>query len=223
LWGALAREGRRFLWLDDGFLDAGKARRCLALLEKAFPSEALARMEEGIPPTATWGMTHDYAELLPKTARVSTALLQNRRAKAYQIAEEIGLVGVLRSASFHELAEKLNGRPTRPKPGLQLLCYGAGDYAGPHNDHHPEDVEAQDGYLDIHLTFANNAVARQLLVYERSGHLSQVQDVHTLGGITAYRLPFWHYTTPLEAKKGKEAEARRWVLLGTFLDQPRRA
>ena len=37
------------------------------------------------------------------------------------------------------------------------------------------------------------------------------------GRITAYRLPLWHYTTPLVAKRGREAEARRWVLLGTFL------
>jgi hypothetical protein len=35
-----------------------------------------------------------------------------------------------------------------------------------------------------------------------------------------YRLPFWHYTTPLVAKPGAEDAARRWVLLGTFLDAP---
>jgi hypothetical protein len=33
-----------------------------------------------------------------------------------------------------------------------------------------------------------------------------------------YRLPFWHYTTPLVGRPGKEDAARRWVLLGTFLD-----
>ena len=30
---------------------------------------------------------------------------------------------------------------------------------------------------------------------------------------TAYRLPFWHYTTPLVGKPN----AARWVLPGTFL------
>jgi hypothetical protein len=40
--------------------------------------------------------------------------------------------------------------------------------------------------------------------------------VNTEGGITAYRLPFWHYTTPLLAKRGREDAARRWVVLGTF-------
>jgi hypothetical protein len=34
--------------------------------------------------------------------------------------------------------------------------------------------------------------------------------------VTAYRLPFWHYTTPLVAKRGR-SDAARWVLLGTFL------
>jgi len=34
--------------------------------------------------------------------------------------------------------------------------------------------------------------------------------------VAVYRLPFWHYTTPLLAKRGREAEARRWLLLGSF-------
>ena len=41
-------------------------------------------------------------------------------------------------------------------------------------------------------------------------------SVNTVGGVTAYRLPFWHYTTPLQAKPGREGDAHRWVLLGTF-------
>jgi len=220
LWGCLSREGRRFVALQ-GLLDPSKARACLALLEKAMVG-TLARMEQPIPPTATWGMQENYAELLPKAARVSTAMLDRPKARSYQVAQELGLIRMLRSESFHTLAEKLNGRPLRARWGIQLLCYQAGDYAGPHNDHHPEDAEAQDGYLDLHLTFANPAVSRQLLVYERQGHLSHVADVNRLGGLTAYRLPFWHYTTPLEGRPHREQEARRWVLLGTFLDKPRR-
>jgi hypothetical protein len=50
-----------------------------------------------------------------------------------------------------------------------------------------------------------------------SGHFSRVETAARSGRITAYRLPLWHYTTPLVAKRGREAEARRWVLLGTFL------
>jgi hypothetical protein len=219
LWGALSREGRRFIAFSS-FVDRSKSGTCLALLEKAFPS-TLTRMERPVDPLVTWGMTENYSEQLPKTARVSTALLQSKKSRAYDVAEDVGLIRMLQSPSFHEFAEKLNGRPVRAKWGIQLLCYQHGDYAGPHNDHHPEDEEARDGYLDVHMTFANESVSRQLLVYERQGHLSQVQSVRSLGGITAYRLPFWHYTTPLEARKGREQKARRWVLLGTFLDRAR--
>ncbi len=105
-----------------------------------------------------------------------------------------------------------------------MLCYRAGDYAGPHNDHHPEDAEARAGYLDVHLTLCNSAVAAQELIYARRGHFTELVSVATLGGVTAYRLPFWHYTTPLRAKRGRTDEARRWVLLGTFLyEAPKRS
>ena len=111
----------------------------------------------------------------------------------------------------------LAGRPLKRRWGIQLLRYGPGDYAGPHNDHDPEEPDAKDGYLDVHLSFATKAVAHQWLVYERGGHLSEIADVATLGGLTAYRLPLWHYATPLAAKRGREANAHRWVMLGTFL------
>lgn len=205
--------GRRFIALDN-CVDKKAANALLSTLEKAFTGR-LRSLKQPIPPEATWAMTENYAEALPKTARVQTAMLQSKRAATYKIAEELGLVALLKSASFRAFAENLNGRQVRSHHGIQLLCYGLGDYAGPHNDHHPEDDEAKDGYLDVHLTFVNRAVKRQLLVYEKQGHFSEVQDVSGNGLITAYRLPFWHHTTPLEGKKA----ARRWVLLGTFLDQ----
>jgi len=40
-----------------------------------------------------------------------------------------------------------------------------------------------------------------------------VRDLAAVGGVTAYRLPFWHYTTPLEG----QPEARRWLVLASFL------
>jgi hypothetical protein len=121
------------------------------------------------------------------------------------------------SPSFGAFAAALSGRKLRRRWGIQALCYGPGDYSGPHNDHHPEDAEARDGYLDVHLSFTSAAVDHQWLVWSRQGHFSEVTRVHTLGGVTAYRLPFWHFTTPLAAKRGPPNRARRWVLLGTFL------
>src|SRR6266436_8356641 len=73
------------------------------------------------------------------------------------------------------------------------------------------------GYIDIHLSLAGPAVAQQWLVYAVAGHFTKIESVARPGRVTAYRLPLWHYTTPLVAKRGREHEARRWVLLGTFL------
>ena len=91
-----------------------------------------------------------------------------------------------------------------------------GDYAGPHNDHHPQNKDARGGYIDLHLSLCSPGVAHQWLVYSRAGHFSEVVSVARAASLTAYRLPFWHYTTPLVAKRARP-DAARWVLLGTFL------
>src|SRR5690606_39182056 len=119
--------------------------------------------------------------------------------------------------SFRGFAEAVAGRALDRRFGQQVLCYGPGDYAGPHTDHHPEDPRAAGGYVDFHVSFGSPRAARQYLVYARDGHFTEMADVNTEGGLTIYRLPFWHYTTPLVARAGHEAEARRWVVLGTFL------
>ncbi len=216
LCGALADPRRRFI-ATAGLVKPQKARAAAALLNRKL-YDSLSPIDQPIPPEAMWEMTGNYSEMLPKTARVKTAYLDRRRARAYKAAEAAGLVAMLRSESFGAFAAALAGREFRPRWGIQALCYGPGDYAGPHNDHHPEDAAASRGYLDMHITLAGRGVAQQWLVYARQGHFSEVVDVATAGGLTAYRLPFWHYTTPLVAKRdAKEADARRWVLLGTFL------
>jgi hypothetical protein len=122
---------------------------------------------------------------------------------------------MMRSASFRAFAEALSGRRLAANWGLQVLRYGAGDYAGPHNDHHPENKDARSGYIDLHVSLCASGVAHQWLVYSRAGHFSEIVSVAQPATLTAYRLPFWHYTTPLVTKRGKDAA--RWVLLGTFL------
>src|SRR3546814_6614131 len=59
--------------------------------------------------------------------------------------------------------------------GVQALCYGPGDYAGPHNDHHPEEPTARGGYVDCHISLASSAVDHQWLVYAERGHLSRME------------------------------------------------
>jgi hypothetical protein len=206
----------RFFVAIGGAIEARAARAAHALLERHMLT-TLAPLAAPIPEGSIWNQTRNYQERLPKTARARTAYLERRRGRAWRAAEEIGLIAMLRSPSFRAFAESVSGRPLDSHFGQQVLCYGAGDYAGPHTDHHPEEPRAAAGYVDFHVSFGSPAVAHQYLVYARDGHFSDMVDVNTPGGITVYRLPFWHYTTPLMARPGREAAARRWVVLGTFL------
>lgn len=216
LCGALAEPRRRFL-AETGLVSAGRARAAVRLLDRTL-YDVLEPLEQPIPPESIWEMTRNYGEQLPKTARLKTAYLERRRERACGRAEAIGLVAMLRSESFVRFAEALAGRALRRRWGVQVLCYGPGDYSGPHNDHHPEEPAAQHGYLDLHVSLCGRGVAQQFLVHAVQGHFSGIADVATAGGITAYRLPVWHYSTPLVARPGAPAAAaRRWVLLGTFL------
>ena len=209
--GALADPRTRFVARDD-LVDRAKARRLRRVLEEALAG-TLEPLERPIPPESIFRMRHDYGELLPKTSRARTIYFESRREAGVKAAERIGLVRLLRSASFRAFAEALVGRRLAAGWGLQVLRYGPGDYAGPHNDHHPENPRARHGYVDIHLSLCAPGVVHQWLVYSRAGHFSEIVPLAAPATITAYRLPFWHYTTPLVGTPG----AARWVLLGTFL------
>jgi hypothetical protein len=213
--GALADPRRRFLALE-GIIAKGKAEALRRALEaRLLP--LLTPMAMPIPPETIWEMERDYEEWLPKTSRVRTAYLERKRSAAYQEAQAMGLIDLLRSESLALLAERIAGRKLDRRNGQQALCYSHGDYAGPHNDHHPENKRAAGGYLDVHLSLSVPSVAHQYLVYAKGGHFTEMLPVHGLGTLTIYRLPFWHYTTPLQAKSGQEDRARRWVLLATYL------
>lgn len=211
LCGALADPRTRFLATED-LLDRPKAARLRKLLEAGL-SEALEPLARPIPPESIWEMRRDYGELLPKTSRARTIFFESRREAGVKVAERIGLVRLLRSESYRAFAAALAGRKLAAGWGLQVLRYGPGDYAGPHNDHHPENKRAARGYIDLHVSLCSPGVAHQWLVYSRAGHFSEIASVAAPATITAYRLPFWHYTTPLVGS----ADAARWVLLGTFL------
>ena len=102
-------------------------------------------------------MRHDYGERLPKTSRARTIYFESRREPGVKAAERIGLVRMMRSASFRAFAEALAGRKLASGWGLQVLRYGPGDYAGPHNDHHPENKAARGGYIDLHVSLCSPA------------------------------------------------------------------
>lgn len=212
--GALADPRRRFVALG-GMMDTAKAERLRLTLEREMAA-LLSDLNQPIPPETIWEMTRNYDDWLPKSVRCRTAYLENRRGAAWKHAKTLGLVDLLSSQSMIAFGEAVLGRKLSPKGGQQLLRYGPGDYAGPHTDHTPEIERAAKGYLDFHLSLVGPGVAHQYLVYARSGHFTEMVSVAESGCLTLYRLPFWHYTTPLQAKPGAK-NAARWVLLGTFL------
>jgi len=217
------RRGATPIVLFEDVIDDGVARRCIEALDEAmYP--VLKRMHNPIPREAVTKMRKNYTDSLQKTVRVRTATFNSRRSLALAAADAIGLGPMLSSDSFRRFAEAVVGEPLcRDHWGRQVICYEPGDYSGPHNDHHPEDEEVRNGFVDVHIMFSNEAVASQLLVYEEHGFLSRSHEVAGRSGIAVYRLPFWHYTTPLIARRGRESEARRWLLLGSFdFDPPPR-
>jgi hypothetical protein len=198
-----------------GCIERERAAGLVAALERAL-HPYLVPLVRAIPPWSISGQTRNHQERLVKTVSARTAYLERRTSRAVRAAGRLGLLRMLASETYFRFAEALAGRALDRRFGRQVLCYGAGDYAGPHTDHHPEDKRARDGYFDLHLSFAGRDVAQQLLVYAEGGHFRHVVDVARPGLVTAYRLPFWHYTTPLVARPGRAASARRWVILGTF-------
>jgi hypothetical protein len=214
---ALHTRGRTPIALLEGFIDDGVARECIRLLDAAlYP--VLRRMHTPIPRECLTGMKRNYSEALPKTVRVKTMTLNSKGTKSIAAANEVGLPKMMRSQSFIRFAEALVGAKLDAQHwGRQVICYEHGDYSGPHNDHHPQRPEARNGFIDLHIMFSNDGVRTQQLIYEdRGGYLSAAHEVGGPPAIAVYRLPFWHYTTPLVAHRGREKDARRWLLLGSF-------
>lgn len=213
--GALVGADPPFVALSAA-LDAAKVARATAILEaRLLP--LLEPIDVPIPPETIWNQTRSFQERLPKVARLRTAYLERRGSRAWRAAEETGIIRLLRSRSLRRFGEALTGRRLKPGVGCQILCYGPGDYMGPHHDHHPDIPDARDGYLDIHIGMSTPAVRRQTLLLARGGHLTESVELARPNLITAYRLPFWHQIAPLEARHGADpAAARRWVLLASF-------
>jgi len=210
------RRGATPIVLYENLIDDDVALRCIAALDDGMYA-GLKRMHTPIPRDALTGMKENYSESLRKTVRVRTATFNSNGSKVLAVADKIGLGRMLKSETFRRFAEVVVGEPLRRDWwGRQVICYEPGDYSGPHNDHHPEHEQVANGFVDVHIMFSNDAVASQLLVYEEHGFLSKSHEVAGRSGIAVYRLPFWHYTTPLIARPGREHEARRWLLLGSF-------
>ncbi|MFT3711448.1 MAG: hypothetical protein QM817_27760 [Archangium sp.] len=153
-------------------------------------------------------------ESLPKVGRqLSIPTMGPMTPLARFHATEIGLMQMCFSASYRRFAEVLAGEPLTSLHTAQVFANRPGDYVGPHTDHHPDEPAVANGYVDMHLTFCTPGVRQQFIVYERDGHLAAMAPIAASGTVTAYRLPLWHYTTPMQAETEVD---RRWLVLGSF-------
>lgn len=208
--GALSRDQ---FFAAEGLLKPALLGDCARLLTDAF-SDLLIELARELPAPNLARLP--YEERLHKVARMQGMPTSNStQTVQYQRAVACGLAGMLQSESYRAFVAALAGHAVDGPQNLQVLCYRPGDYAGPHTDHHPEEERMLGGYLDVHLTFCTPGVTEQLIVYERDQHLSEQRSIARAGTVTAYRLPFWHYTTPLQVSR---PSARRWLVLGTFFD-----
>ena len=201
--------------LLSGMLEAGCASAGARLLDCTM-IDHVKRASVPVPPEAISDMTENYGELLPKSLNFSTVYFGSKTSRAWQAAEEIGLMTMMRSESVMLFAEAVTGLRLKSDRGAQVILYRPGDYAGPHNDHHPESAAERDGFVDLHISLTTPAVASQVLICEDKGHLSKMYPCALNGSVAVYKLPFWHYTTPLQARRGQEKDARRWLLLRSF-------
>jgi len=194
-------------------LDPKLCAACVSALDKHM-LPYVHTVASPIPPDAITSMTENYGEMLPKTMRIRTHELNGTRSAGFAAAKRLGLIDMLDSESLREFAQATCGLPLEADVGRQVIAYRAGDYSGPHNDHHPENDDADIGYVDMHIMLRTPGVKSQYLIYEDDkGHFSNAVDIASEPAIAVYHLPFWHYTTPLVVDR---PSARRWLLLATF-------
>src|SRR4051794_4851527 len=196
-------------------VSAGKLATLTDFMDRR-PGSHLRLLRSPIPNDIIGKLKVNYSESLPKTMRMRTADLDAKSGKAKRVAASLGLIAALKSDQLRRFGERVTGKKLLPDPGCQVICYEPGDYSGPHTDHHPEEPELRDGYVDIHIMLSSPKVASQLLVYERQqGMLNEVAEIGKGMSIAVYQLPFWHYTTPMLARPGAD-DARRWLLLASY-------
>ncbi len=181
-----------------------KLEPCMRIYNTPISKELIAKLRR------------NFTEALPKTFHNRSVTFNRPGTVAVAAAKKIGLLQMLSSKSLHRFAEEYSGYSLDREKRYQVIYYATGDYVGPHNDHHPEDWNLRDGYIDLHITLTNQFVESQFFIYERNGLLNQQVDISIPSGLTLSRLPYWHQVTPLIAKKGKEKQARRWLLLVSF-------
>jgi len=208
--GVLLREK---FYASASWLDRDACEAATKLLAGVFGKHMLT---QGRRLPAANAATKPNEDALPKMGRMGIMpSIGDAAPLAISLATECGLLPMVRSESYLRFCEALSGRKLEGPHTTQLFNYRRGDSAGPHTDHHPEEPRMVDGYTDVHITFCTPGIREQLIVYERDGFFSEQRSIAGNGTITAYRLPVWHYTTPLQADS---LDDLRWLVLGSFYD-----
>jgi hypothetical protein len=196
-------------------IPAKRALACRRLLERSF-LDRIHRVAAPIPKELILRAKPNVRERLPKTMEFQTSYFEKRSSRAYEAAVKTRLLECMQSESLREFAEAVTGFRLCRHDGTQIICYEPGQSVGPHTDNHPELPKARRGYVDVHVMFSAPAVEHQYLVYEEAGYFRRIENVALDGAIAVYRLPFWHYSTPLQALPRRESAARRWLILAGF-------
>jgi len=193
------------------FLAGNTISACYRLLESAF-NEFTFDLHRTMPPHLGWRSISDWSG----SQRNRTNFFNKDWPEAMNRALEVNYLQMLRSSSVVEFAHKATGLPlfVTQDHSAQVSVYDEGDFVGPHCD-----AKGQNGrmhpFIDFHLSFPNRHVQSQWLMYEReAGYMSGMIDLNVPGQIGVYRLPLWHQVTPLQAKRGKARQARRWLMMG---------
>ena len=143
-------------------------------------------------------MRHDYGELLPKTSRAHTIYFESRREPGVKAAERIGLVR-------HDalgLVPRLRRSAGRPPAGVGLGPAGAALRAGRLCRPAQRPSSREQGCARAATSTCISACARP--AWRINGWSTAAPAISARScrsrrpaTVTAYRLPFWHYTTPL--------------------------
>lgn len=204
-----------FFFIEPDVIPARACDECLRALELHLKPR-LKPIHAGVDPGWISSMQRNFSESFGKSMRVDSVILDGRDPDAMRAVEALGLFEMLASSGFTAFAEAATGLKLSGGHGTQIIRYKVGDYVGPHNDHHPEYEWARDGYVDIQFMLSSPAVEAQYFLHEKDGDFSQSWDISASGGISVFRQPFWHQTTPLLAKPGHDGEAYRWLIGHVF-------
>lgn len=210
-------------------IDPKTASACLGLLEAGWPVMARHREENPLRRADQNDPALDYVSN-PYNSRLNHMYCPATADDEFDADHraffvDSGLLDMVRSQTLRRFAECVTGYSLQQnrRSGALVICYGAHDYLTLHNDvKWPYQAgwvtEAEPiAYVDVHLVFSTDAVRQQYLLLQKGAFVNDMRGGKPRNGsVSVYRLPFWHCNTPLIPKPGRDADARRWLVMANF-------